>query len=897
MSSLLRVTNLLNPGPLALTITLYMADGTPYSLPALDLQPRATSLVDIAQALASAPASVREHDSGYGSLQVSYSYPTGAHLMAEVDIRGLSTDGIDVPLIAGVTFPPPDQYRPDPDPSGAAVERLRNSELQRQQLQESLLHPAPRALHAFWSFPGRPATAWAAVSNTSGSPISLKYQILDGTGKSIRVSRSSLQPHAASLLDLTAQLGTRPADGGIRLDYDGPARALIVFGSVNDPISGAATAMRFDETEPRPPNAQEISNQFTLAVTGLIAGQPPVALALPADTRLSPYLKLRNRTANPMQVSLVEDVTNAAGATPQLPRSLLLPPGSTIEVSVASPEDSLLSASASFNGGADDLEMIAGSRSADGKVELPAQPQLLHPNLKIHLPRWSASDGSDTVFSLWNPADAPQSLTLTFRGAAGLEPYSIPLALSAHETRQVDLAALATSTQVDAHGNPFPAPGWGSVEIESALMPPPDARGIIRAPKGGLPLITVAVDADSVPGSPGGENGFSSVRLRSTKAGPLRPKLHADYENYGCGYVSAMVDLAGGWDPVGTADEAQLIATDCDGNMVDITYDATWWSTNTGTADVDSGTILTYNAGTTTIIADAIEWWQTEVDFANSNMGPLYWESEANGNSLAVYPTVQPAADIWWFGQNSSGVRHSQAGYNPENMLTTDSYGTTNWSLGLNGGNLTVSDPSQPSLTVDPNPSASGTGYPNPTCVYVTVNGVEGPQTCFDVREPRSAAMEPSPALAGSASEPGSTGGFVYVWAFDIFDNLGVHLKGNMDSNENWPCAPGATPSNCAGQVTYGGNYPGQNWGQPMPLNSGRDGADNAANGIIDDSNAMVTFPGSVPTAGFSAKCPGPSSQLVMSWEQEFLVGSGVTGEGVSVLFNMLSYFNDCAHH
>jgi hypothetical protein len=80
--STLRIKNVLVVAPIQVSPTLFMADGTAYPLPQVNVPISGVVTVNINDALASAPQAIAAHTSEFGSLILAYSYPTPGHLVA-----------------------------------------------------------------------------------------------------------------------------------------------------------------------------------------------------------------------------------------------------------------------------------------------------------------------------------------------------------------------------------------------------------------------------------------------------------------------------------------------------------------------------------------------------------------------------------------------------------------------------------------------------------------------------------------------------------------------------------------------------------------------------------------------------------------------------------------------
>ena len=84
--STIRIKNSLVVGPLTVTPVLYMADGTPYTLPAVTVPTAGVAVVDVNQALAQAEPILGTHLSQFGSAALTWQYTSPGHVVASVQM-------------------------------------------------------------------------------------------------------------------------------------------------------------------------------------------------------------------------------------------------------------------------------------------------------------------------------------------------------------------------------------------------------------------------------------------------------------------------------------------------------------------------------------------------------------------------------------------------------------------------------------------------------------------------------------------------------------------------------------------------------------------------------------------------------------------------------------------
>ena len=88
--STIHVKNILITGPLTVTPVLFMADGTEYDLPVVNLPITGVADVSVNDALGNLPPTAAAHLSQYGSAAVRYSYQNPGHLVAMMEITNIT---------------------------------------------------------------------------------------------------------------------------------------------------------------------------------------------------------------------------------------------------------------------------------------------------------------------------------------------------------------------------------------------------------------------------------------------------------------------------------------------------------------------------------------------------------------------------------------------------------------------------------------------------------------------------------------------------------------------------------------------------------------------------------------------------------------------------------------
>src|SRR6185312_3161924 len=96
--STIRLSNQLVVSKKKATVTLFMADGTPYVLPPVELEKGGVATVNINRALENVPADVLPHLSSFGSASVSYRYDRQGVVYASMSI-------LDIPRSLQYSYP------------------------------------------------------------------------------------------------------------------------------------------------------------------------------------------------------------------------------------------------------------------------------------------------------------------------------------------------------------------------------------------------------------------------------------------------------------------------------------------------------------------------------------------------------------------------------------------------------------------------------------------------------------------------------------------------------------------------------------------------------------------------------------------------------------------------
>ena len=446
--STIRIKNVLVVAPLQVTPTLFMADGTAYPLPTLTLPMSGVATININDALAAAPQSVAPHISQFGSATILYSYPSPGHLIASIA-------AISVSRSLSFMYP---VIEPMPMPND-------NS----QQILEGLWWKHDSGVKGILS-----------LSNTTDQERTVTLRSIRQAGDG-DLHEVQLAPRTTQLLELE-EVSRDTSDphntaGGIRVEYPGPGEAVLVTGSLANETEGYSANIPFwshDMTSSSAGNMTTASarptGRISMAAAGLMIGKPdPMMMpGFPADTTFTPYLVLRNTTAEPMDVGLQLNymaVTESGAATNRDLPAQRLRPFEAKQIELKPLLDSVglksfsgtINLAVSFNGQSGDLVIASGSVDQTGTYVFEVPPQAFpQPSPRKTANYWSVAEGNDTMFTLWNSTDRPEDSVFTLFYSDGKGQYTMPLHLAPQASTMIDVGMLIREKTPDSKGHIIP---------------------------------------------------------------------------------------------------------------------------------------------------------------------------------------------------------------------------------------------------------------------------------------------------------------------------------------------------------------------------------------------------------------------------------------------------------
>jgi len=300
----------------------------------------------------------------------------------------------------------------------------------------------------------------------------------------------------------------------------------------------------------------------------------------PAGTSFIPYLTLRNSAAQPLDVTLrLNYMAGMEDGTP-VNRNLTtqrLGPFEAKQVDVQrmlnagglKSFDGIVNLGMSYTGQIGDLILATGSVDQTGTYVFEVEPREVASSRSKFANYWSVANGSDTMFSLWNPTDAPQDIIATLYYGDGSGRYRFPVHLAAQASTMIDVAMLIMEKTRDLDGNVIPT------HIHEGSAAFDNAKAQDR--------ITVVIAA-----------GTYNVLTATCSGGCISC----------CGTSNFAIDPSNFYCPIGESMPCSAHGSDCYGNTVYPTV-FSWTSNNTAVMTVNSsGVVQGVSGGQATINAD-----------------------------------------------------------------------------------------------------------------------------------------------------------------------------------------------------------------------------------------------------------------------------------------------------
>lgn len=408
---------------------LYMADGTEYYLPSVDVAPNSLASVSVNSAIQNAPPQVSSHLSLYGSAAIHFLAPTTGSISAAIHI-------LDVANSLNFVY------------SFHAADRM---------------DAAQQTFDGLWWRRDAGVTGFVGLANRTTSAVQVSLQAIGAGGTAIAPQTIMLAGRSTQLLSLDDIAVTLPRNqtlmGGLHVVFTGKSSDVIISGGLENQSEGYSALIPFVSHDAA--TAAPIS--VTLASTGIMVGLPDPAMKFPKGTAFFPYSYLRNASSSPMKVDPALYYTLAGGGG----QRVLLPPltigaGSTVQV----PLDFGSIGLGSFNGqitetfsamsNPGDLIVATGSTDQTANYVFEVPPQLVVTTKSQQDRFWRVGGGYDTMTTLWNSGTAPEDLLITFSFARGKGHYKLPVHLAAGAAAAIDIGEIIGEAKPDADGNFIP---------------------------------------------------------------------------------------------------------------------------------------------------------------------------------------------------------------------------------------------------------------------------------------------------------------------------------------------------------------------------------------------------------------------------------------------------------
>jgi hypothetical protein len=423
----IRITNSLAIAPLSVTPVLYMADGTEYVLPSVQVPPTSVVTVAINDALASAPAAVIPHLSTYGSAVLRYTWRWQSAVSASIV-------SLDVPR--SLTF------------TSRFVAPSKSSETTQSHTVEGL-----------WWLPFAGSGGFVTLVNTGGSPIEASLQTYDPSGQPLNIASTVVASRATAFVDLRDLLGKSPGvkHGGVRVTFSGLSEALVVNGGIEDDNKGFSAALPFEASMAGMPKAAPL----TLAHAGLMLGQQDPMMGYPKNTVFKPYAFARNVSNKAVTVTPALNYPSGAQVqSSQLP-ILIIQPNQTVPLvpaagfAASNADHGYVNLVLKTDALPGSLLTVAGSVDQTGSYVFEIEPQAVSASEVKQLPYWNTAGANDTMINLWNPLSVPQDLVVSF--FAGRSRYRYPVHLEPGGSAMLSVKEIQQTARPDMNGHALPS--------------------------------------------------------------------------------------------------------------------------------------------------------------------------------------------------------------------------------------------------------------------------------------------------------------------------------------------------------------------------------------------------------------------------------------------------------
>ncbi len=666
MKSTLYMRNVNEKVGVVATPVLYLSNGRKIVLSAINIAPAAVATVSIGDALAKQGIAPYADLRGYAEINYDSSYDP---LCATV---------ISLDTVHSVIFTY--GFRPTaPVPMTQAALGITTS--------ASDSHLTDQRIEGVWWKQTSAVKGFVTLSNVTNKDIGVQLTTTGSNGVALASHPLSVPPHATDTVDLSELGSSSSSAGGIKVTYNATAESILINGGLEDIATGYSAAMAFRSLRAYKP-ANEVT---TLTELGLMTGAPDPMMLFPAGTAFTPFSVLHNVSEEPVSLTPELFWMQAAIAHRQALTPITVQPGESTSLNTPSllKEAGLADFSGTVNltfttaSSSSALVLASGSVDKTGTYVFQVLPHQVGESLAKSLSYWSTGSGSDTMVSVWNPADEEQDFLFTVRFAGGS--YTLPIHLEPRGSRFFNISSLIKDQMPDPSGHVIPL----NITEGSAILSGVHAENE-----------RILVDFDA---------GTYNV-LKATCS------YHCVYCT---GFVSASIGTSNF--PYGTNFQLPFMVQQDTGNVYNESGSVTSWSgTNSCVAEVKStGLAFGLTKGSFSISGTATNLPVVQYQYCGETAQcPVYSNVSATGTGNVVdnTPVIQAITPSRWVPGTTTAV--TITGYN---------FGTNTPTLGFDPGtgiSYTLSSFSDGTINANVN-VVSGT--PSETVnVTVTNNGYGG---------------------------------------------------------------------------------------------------------------------------------------------------------------------------
>jgi hypothetical protein len=428
-----------------------MADGTPFDLAPITLDPAGVASINIGRALQALPPAIQGHLSTFGMTAVRYQWSWAGGVLATVR---------NIDETAMVSF----------ESSLASDINVAHS---------AISSPPVQQQEALWWKATASSNGFVVLSNSLLIPLPVVLTAKDSQGAKKGVKKIVLPPNGSQWMSLADVLGAEPKlgdAGSMTATYAGSDNSLLINGGMEDDTTGYSATLHFRERHPEMAwNPGE--HTVNLDAPGVLYGAQKAAMQFPQDTAFALYSVLHNLAGKDRQVTVSLTYTGTAGPETHTVAILTIPANATQILDVpklmsaahVAPATTSVDLSYSYTGEEFDLETEQGSvdQTMNYVFSVPARKEDW--SIGRTICHWNLQADNNTMISLWNYTTRAEDLTLTLYYRGGQ--YEIPIHIEPRADYEIDIASLVHSRAPDASGSVIP----NSITEGSAILT--DAKG------------------------------------------------------------------------------------------------------------------------------------------------------------------------------------------------------------------------------------------------------------------------------------------------------------------------------------------------------------------------------------------------------------------------------------